>query len=133
MTDATSAHVLHRWVAAIVGLDRRRRSRSSPGGPSATHPTLVRLSVGAAVLFAIQVVVGGAQVLTHLAEWTQTLHLALGAVIWAMLAGLTVTSYYTARVSARGAGRGQTAGAGPDVTVPGARGPRATRSAPTSR
>ena len=43
------------------------------------HPTLVRLSVGAAVLFAIQVVVGGAQVLTHLAEWTQTLHLALGA------------------------------------------------------
>jgi protoheme IX farnesyltransferase len=36
-------------------------------------------------------------VLTRLAEWTQTLHLALGAAIWATLAGLTVTSYYTAR------------------------------------
>ena len=38
--------------------------------------------------------IGGAQVLTRLAEWTQTLHLALGAMIWATLAGLTVTSYY---------------------------------------
>ena len=42
------------------------------------HPTLVRLAVGSAVLFAIQVAIGGAQVLTRLAEWTQTLHLALG-------------------------------------------------------
>ena len=50
----TSAHVLHRWVAAIVGLIVVA-SRSSPGGPSATHPTLVRLAVGAAVLFPIQV------------------------------------------------------------------------------
>jgi heme o synthase len=119
VTDATAAHVLHRWVAAVVGLVvvalavvawRTQRA----------HPTLVRLSVGAAVLFAIQVVVGGAQVLTHLAEWTQTLHLALGAVIWAMLAGLTVTSYYTARVSL-GAGRGEVAGADPDPAVAGAR------------
>ncbi len=97
LTDVTAAHVLHRWVAAIVGLIvgalavvawRTQRD----------HPTLVRLAVGAAVLFVIQVVIGGAQVVTRLAEWTQTLHLALGAVIWAMLAGLTVTSYYTARV-----------------------------------
>jgi protoheme IX farnesyltransferase len=119
VTDATAAHVLHRWVAAVVGLVvvvlavvARRTQRA--------HPMLVRLSVGAAVLFAIQVVVGGAQVLTHLAEWTQTLHLALGAVIWAMLAGLTVTSYYTARVSL-GAGHGEVAGADPDPTVAGAR------------
>jgi protoheme IX farnesyltransferase len=119
VTDATAAHVLHRWVAAVVGLVvvalavvawRTQRA----------HPTLVRLSVGAAALFAIQVVIGGAQVLSHLAEWTQTLHLALGAVIWAMLAGLTVTSYYTARVSL-GAGRGEVAGADPDPAVAGAR------------
>ena len=79
------------------------------------HPTLVRLSVGSAVLFAIQVVIGGAQVLTGLAEWTQTLHLALGAVIWASLTGLTVTSYYTARVDVR-AGTGQAHGADPDAS-----------------
>jgi protoheme IX farnesyltransferase len=118
VTDVTSAHVLHRWVAGIVGIVvailavvawRTQRA----------HPTLVRLSIGAAVLFAVQVLIGGAQVLTQLAEWTQTLHLALGAVIWAMLAGLTVTSYYTARVTL-GAGRGEVAGTDPDPTVAGA-------------
>ena len=99
LTSVTGAHVIHRWVAGVVGLLvlgvavaawRSQRDRL----------TLVRLSVGAAGLFAIQVVIGGAQVLTSLAEWTQTLHLALGAVVWATLAGLTVTSYYSARVAA---------------------------------
>ena len=116
LTDVTAAHVLHRWVAAVVGaivvilaVVAWRTQRD--------HPTLVRLAVGSAVLFAIQVAIGGAQVMTQLAEWTQTLHLALGAVIWAMLAGLTVTSYYTARVSApeAAAGAGETAGTGPDA------------------
>jgi heme o synthase len=115
VTDATSAHVLHRWVAAVVGVIVAilavvawRTERD--------HPTLVRLAVGSAVLFAVQVAIGGAQVLTRLAEWTQTLHLALGAVIWAMLAGLTVTSYYTARVSAPvgAVDAGEIAGTGPD-------------------
>ena len=119
VTDATAAHVLHRWVAAIVGLVVAGLAVVAWRTQRA-HPTLVRLSVGAAVLFAIQVVIGGAQVLTHLAEWTQTLHLALGAVIWATLTGLTVTSYYTARVSVD-AGRGEMAGADPDPTVPEAR------------
>ena len=30
----------------------------------------------------MQVVVGGLQVLTQLAPWTQTLHVALGALVW---------------------------------------------------
>jgi protoheme IX farnesyltransferase len=115
VTDATSAHVLHRWVAGVVGLVvlalaivawRTQRD----------HPTLLRLSIGTAVLFAVQVVVGGAQVLTQLADWTVTLHLALGAVIWATLVGLTVTSYYTARVRV-GSNVGEVAGAGPDGTA----------------
>jgi protoheme IX farnesyltransferase len=98
LTEVTSAHILHRWVAVVVGLivlgigvvaSRTQRDR----------PTLVRLAVGATILFGIQIVIGGAQVLTGLAAWSQTLHLALGAVIWAMLAGLTVTSYYSARVA----------------------------------
>ncbi|MEZ0241188.1 MAG: heme o synthase [Chloroflexota bacterium] len=120
VTDVTAAHVLHRWVAALVGLIvatlgvvawRTQRD----------HPTLVRLAVGSAILFAIQVVIGGAQVMTRLAEWTQTLHLALGAVIWAMLSGLTVTSYYTARVDVP-AGTGSLAGStDPDATQPATR------------
>ena len=117
VTDVNAAHVLHRWVAAFVGvvvavlgLVAWRTQRD--------HPTLVRLALGAAALFAVQVVIGGAQVLTQLAEWTQTLHLALGAVIWTMLTGLTITSFYTARVDVR-TGTGATAGAGPDMRGPG--------------
>jgi protoheme IX farnesyltransferase len=115
VTDVTAAMVLHRWVAAVVGLVvialavvawRTQRD----------HPTLVRLAVGTAILFAIQVVIGGAQVLTQLAGWTVTLHLALGAVIWATLVGLTVTSYYTARVRV-GSNVGEIAGAGSDGTT----------------
>jgi heme o synthase len=108
VTDVTAAHVLHRWVAALVGLIVIALAVAA-WRTQREHPTLVRLSVGTAVLFAVQVVIGGAQVLTQLAEWTVTLHLALGAVIWATLTGLTVTSYYTARVSV-GAGPGETAG-----------------------
>jgi protoheme IX farnesyltransferase len=100
ITDATAAHVLHRWVAAVVGLIVVIQALVA-WRTQRDHPTLVRLAVGAAVLFAIQVVIGGAQVLTQLATWTQTLHLALGAVIWATLTGLTVTSYYAARVDVR--------------------------------
>jgi heme A synthase len=109
LTELTSPHVLHRWVAAIVGVIvvtlavvawRTQRDQ----------PMLVRLSVGAAVLFVAQVLVGGLQVMTRLSAWTQTLHLALGAVIFAMLVGLTVTSYYAARSLAVGAGDGRADG-----------------------
>ncbi len=118
LTELTSPHVLHRWVAAIVGaivagvaVVAWRTQRE--------HPTVVRLAVGAAVLFAIQIVIGGLQVLTRLSAWTQTLHLALGAVIFAMLVGLTVTSYYAARTLRAGSApdpTGETSGSG--TTVP---------------
>jgi protoheme IX farnesyltransferase len=96
LTDANTAHVLHRWVAIVVGLIvwatalvawRTQRSR----------PALVRLAAWTAILFTVQAIVGGLQVLTGLAEWTQTLHLALGAVIWALLVGLASVAYFDAR------------------------------------
>jgi heme o synthase len=105
LTDLTSPHVLHRWVAAIVGVIVATLAVVA-WRTQRDQPTLVRLAVGAAVLFAIQVVVGGLQVMTQLSAWTQTLHLALGAVIFATLVGLTVTSYYAARSFAIGAGDG---------------------------
>ena len=110
LTAVTGAHVLHRWVAAVVGLIVLAVAvaawRTQP-----ERRTLVRLASGAASLFAIQIAIGGAQVLTQLAEWTQTLHLAFGTIIWATLAGLTVTSYYTARAAS-----GVVAGPDPDAT-----------------
>ncbi len=99
LTEVTSVHVLHRWAAIVVGLVvaavavvawRTQRE----------HPALRRLALATAILYPIQAVIGGAQVLTRLAEWTQTLHVALGALIWAASAGLAFASYYTARVEA---------------------------------
>ncbi len=96
LTDVSSAHVLHRWIAVVVGvivaivaLAAWRTQRA--------HPNLVRLALLAAVLYVVQAVVGGLQVLTQLAEWTQVAHVALGAVVWGLMAGLTFASFYIAR------------------------------------
>ncbi len=114
LTDVTSAHVLHRWIAALVGVFvgviavvawRSLRDQQ----------TLVRMAAGAAVLFAVQVLIGGLQVLTRLSAWTQTLHLALGAIIFALLVGLAVTSFYAARRAPAGPDPG--AGADPDRRI----------------
>ena len=120
LTDATSAHVLHRWVAVVVGLivvavalvawRTQRWSRA-----------IVRLALIAAILYPIQALIGAAQIWTRLDPWTQTAHLALGAFIWGALAALVVVSYYTARTSVV-AGAGASAGSGrSDVDVPGPR------------
>ncbi len=124
LTEATSAHVLHRWVAAVVAVLvaavavvawRTQRDR----------PTLVRLALVAAALYAIQVVVGGLQVLTGLSGWSQTLHLGLGAVIFALFVGLAVTSFYAARTAPIGAdpatGTGLGAGDGDPLALVGTR------------
>jgi protoheme IX farnesyltransferase len=112
LTEVTATHVLHRWVAIVVGLVvvgialvawRTQRHR----------PALVRLAVAAAVLYPVQAVVGGLQVLTRLAEWTQTLHLALGALVWMLMAALAIHSYYEARLEAVGQ-QGNARGTGSD-------------------
>ncbi len=117
LTDANSAQVLHRWVAGVVGvivmgtgLVAWRSQRE--------HPVLVRLGVAAALLYPLQAVIGGLQVLTGLEEWTQTLHVVLGAIVWAVAAALAVAAYCEARLAAspveaiaRGPGDG--AGSGP--------------------
>ncbi len=100
LSELTVRHVLHRWVAIVVGLIvvaigvvawRTQRDR----------PVVSALAVSAAILFPIQALVGGLQVMTKLAEWTQTLHLALGAIVWGLMVALAVTSYYEARTTAR--------------------------------
>ena len=113
ITSVTSAQVLHRYVAAIVGLIvvgigviawRTQRG----------HPAIVRLALIAAVFLPVEIVIGGLQVLTQLSGWTQTLHVALGAAIWSALVGLTVVAYYTARTTPAPSGElpGQGTGAG---------------------
>ena len=99
LTEVTATQVLHRWVAIAVGLivaaivvaalRTQRRQR-----------VVVGLALAAGVIFVAQAIVGGLQVLTQLAAWTQTLHVALGAVVWSLMCALAVTAFYTARVSA---------------------------------
>ncbi len=109
LTEASSAQVLHRWVAGVVGLivlcvgvvawrDRR------------AHPGLARLAGTAAALFVVQMIIGGLQVLTQLSGWSQTLHLAIAAIIWCLLVGLATASYYTARTSLQPGDEGLAAG-----------------------
>jgi protoheme IX farnesyltransferase len=112
-------HVLHRYVAAFVLVLvwttaivawRTQRSRR----------VVVWLAVAIGVVFPVQVVVGGLQVVTVLADWTQTLHVALSALLWGLSVALAVTAYYEARLAAPSAsalpagGSGGGAGGGPD-------------------
>jgi protoheme IX farnesyltransferase len=122
LTADTSAHVLHRWVAIVVGLIvaavlvvalRTQRDR----------PAIVPLALVAGILFPIQAVIGGLQILTDLAAWTQTLHVALGAIIWAAFVALVTVSYFEARIV-----RVPEAGLGDDAGSEEARGQRRTRS-----
>jgi protoheme IX farnesyltransferase len=98
LTDANSAHVLHRWVAVIVGLIVAAVFVAAVRLRPRTRPILVLASI-AAILFPIQALVGGLQILTDLSGWSQTLHLALGAMIWADLVGLVAVSYLEARTA----------------------------------
>ena len=98
LTDADSAHILHRWVAVVVGVIVWATALAA-WRSQRTHLWTIRLALTTAVLFTIQAIVGGLQVLTGLAAWTQTLHLALGAIIWALAASLVVVAYFEARTA----------------------------------
>lgn len=92
------AHVLHRYVAAFVlvlvwataiGAWRTQRPRRA----------IVVLAVAMAIIYPVQVGIGGLQVFTLLAGWTQTLHVALSALLWGLSVALAMTAYYEARIA----------------------------------
>jgi protoheme IX farnesyltransferase len=105
------AHFLHRIIAVIVGVfvfataiyvwravrNGRRDGRAVPGGEA----ILALVATGAA-LYAVQVVVGALQLTTNLAAWAVALHLALGALIWALAVSATFVSYFEARTFGSG-------------------------------
>lgn len=115
-------HALHRYVAAIVFVIlvavawaawRNRASR----------PGLARMAVWILALYAVQVVIGAAQIWTLLDPWTQTLHVALGALVWGGSVALASSAYYGARAVVPAG----TASGDPTPTGPEAREPAATR------
>ena len=111
LSEDTSAHVLHRWVAIVVGLIVAALAVAA-WRTQRENKAILRLTLVAAILFPIQAVIGGLQVLTNLAGWTQTLHVALGALIWAAMAALATASYYAARTAPAAAGSDRTGATG---------------------
>jgi heme o synthase len=113
------SHFAHRVVAAVVGLvvlaasvvtwraarARRDDALASPSGAETAEPeggatgsgAVLSLVGTAAVLYAVQVVVGAMQLWTTLAPWAVSLHVALGAAIWATLVGAALLEWYAVR------------------------------------
>lgn len=98
-SQAASIHFFHRLVAAIVGVIvfivavrvMRRKNEM---------PVAARLAHAAAGLFAVEVLIGAINVWTGLNAAAVTLHLAIGAAIWATLVGMAaVTSPELARTA----------------------------------
>ena len=112
-----TTHALHRYAAGVVllvliGVAVAAR-RLSP-----RHRRLESMANGIMALYIIQVGIGGLQVLTLLSGWSQTLHVALGTLIWGGSVALAATAYYGGRLELGPAGGGSEAGT-PTTTDPG--------------
>jgi heme o synthase len=94
---AATAMFLHRMLAAVaflLVLWTAVRARNDEG----RHPTLVRLSTVALLLFVVQIVIGAANVWTRLRPWAVVTHVALSVLIWATVVALaTVAARFGAR------------------------------------
>ena len=86
ITELATPMILHRYATAIVALILIsalwivRREKGSPA-------RVRQLLTYAAVVFAVQCVIGAIQIFTKLAPWTQTLHVALATFIWILTVG----------------------------------------------
>ena len=120
------AHALHRYVAGVVLLiawaPLAIAWRAKP-----RRTVLFRLALLVGVLYPVQVVIGALQIWTLLSDWTQTLHLAIGTVLWGGSAALAFAAYYEARTEGPPAGDGTAATDGTgDTGEAGTRGPSTT-------
>ncbi len=97
------AHALHRYVAAVVfailGVVTWLAWRAR-----VEQPRVVRLAGFVFALYAVQVLVGALQIVTLLAPWAQTLHVALGALVWGGTVALATVAYCEARARTAPAG-----------------------------
>jgi protoheme IX farnesyltransferase len=103
LAEQYGAHALHRYVAAVV-LVILATVAWAAWRNRATQPRLAWLAVAILGTYVVQVLVGALQVATLLAPWTQTLHVALGALLWGGAVALAVAAYYEARTAPLAAG-----------------------------
>ena len=115
ITATSSPQVVHRYATAIVGLILVSAFwivRREEGSPRRTR----RLLAAALGLFAVQCVIGALQIFTKLAPWTQTLHVALASVIWALAVGAAAVALLEARANgSRESSGGASSGSGSNL------------------
>ena len=97
----------HRIAVAIAGVILlitlvavwRAVRRKDEDGEVPGADTMLGLVGTAAVLFAVQVIVGALQIWTRLEPWAVTLHLTLGSAIWGIMLSAALYGWYSARVA----------------------------------
>lgn len=91
---------LHRLLAALLGITLAhlalRITRRQP-----RDRTLLMLGHSTFALWILQVLIGGAAVLTELASWTRVAHVLTGELLWAALVALAAWSYRRAGVTGK--------------------------------
>ena len=105
------AHELHRYAAAVVLVIIAAVAWVAWRNRSA-QPRLARMAVAILAVYVAQVIVGALQIATNLAPWTQTLHVALAALVWGGTVALAVAAYYEAKVAAAQVSSVETGGGG---------------------
>ena len=80
VADFRGKHFEHRLDAGVGEGDGPVRIETVVREVQRERPVVLRLALAAGLLFPIQAIVGGIQILTGLSGWSQTLHLALGAI-----------------------------------------------------
>ena len=103
LTVLYGAHALHRYVAAAVLAILAAVAWVAWRNRTA-QPGLAWLAAGILGTYVVQVIVGALQVVTQLAAWTQTLHVALGALLWGGAVALAAAAYCEARMAPMPAG-----------------------------
>jgi len=86
-SQTQAVHFLHRALAvavAIIVAGAAARAMSA----KAEHPTAARLAQSAVGLFAVELLIGAANVWTELNPIVVTLHLTAGALVWACIVGM---------------------------------------------
>lgn len=90
--ELQAVHFLHRVLVVVAAVFVGALVIGAERDPRA-GPVQLRLARAAAGLFAVEVVVGAANVWSDLNSFFVTTHLALGAGIWLALVALTLTSH----------------------------------------
>jgi len=97
ITELAAPQILHRYATGIVALVLIAATwivRREAGSPRRVK-RLLEASLG---IFAVQCIIGALQIVTKLAPWTQTLHVALATTIWLLASAAAVTALLEARV-----------------------------------